>query len=163
DEYNNDLSNRFKSGELYSKDSIHLPDSLKVKTTGGRIVFCGGGIVPDVFVPLKTRHGEDDTQLLMKTSLVSYYVFEQIEKEREAPKQMSAEHLAAKIYDDPKYFNDLKMHLKASGLTFNLDRHKKNIISYLVAEYIHQLHDENAYYDWVLQQDPMIQKINALN
>lgn len=163
DEYNNDLSNRFKSGELYSKDSIHLPDSLKFKTTGGRIVFGGGGIVPDVFVPLKTRHGEDAIQLLMKTSLVSYYVFEQIEKEREALKQMSAEDLAAKIYDDPKYFNDLKMHLKSSGLTFNLERHKKNIMFYLVAEYIHQLHDENAYYDWVLQQDPMIQKINALN
>src|SRR5690606_17037511 len=110
-----------------------------------------------------TRQGEAAIQLLMKTGLVRDYVFEQIEKEREALKQMSAEDLAAKIYDDPKYFNDLKMHLTSSGLTFNLERHKKTIMLYLVAEYIHQLHDENAYYDWVLQQDPMIQKINALN
>jgi len=162
-EYNNDLSNRFKTGELYTKDSIHFPDSLKFKTTGGRIVFGGGGIVPDVFVPLKTKHGEDAIQLLMKTSLVSYYVFEQIEKERNVLKEMTTAGLAAKIYDDPKYFNDLKMHLKTSGLTFNLDRHKKNILFYLVAEYIHQLHDENAYYDWILQQDPMVQKINSIN
>src|SRR5690554_57781 len=162
DEYNNDLSNRFKSGELYSKDSIHLPDSLKYRTVGGRVVFGGGGIVPDVFVPLKTKHGEDAIQLLMKTSLVSYYVFEEIERERDLLERMSAEDLAAKIYDDPKYFNDLKMHLKSSGLTFNLERHRKSIMFYLVGEYIHQLYDDDAYYHWVLQEDPMIQKIYNL-
>src|SRR5690606_24982940 len=162
DEYNSDLSNRFKSGELYSKDSIHLADSLKFKTTGGRIVFGGGGIVPDVFVPLKNKHGEDAIQLLMKTSLVSYYVFEEIEKERAALEQLTATELSEKIYNDPKYFNDLKAHLKASGLTFNLDRHKKNIIFYLVAEYVHQLYDDNAYYHWIIQQDPMIVKIESM-
>jgi len=162
DEYNSDLSNRFKSGELYSKDSIHLADSLKFKTTGGRIVFGGGGIVPDVFVPLKNKHGEDAIQLLMKTSLVSYYVFEEIEKERAALEQLTATELSGKIYNDPKYFNDLKAHLKASGLTFNLDRHKKNIIFYLVAEYVHQLYNDDAYYQWIVKQDPMIIKVENL-
>lgn len=162
DEYNNDLSNRFKSGELYSKDSIHLADSLRFKTTGGRTVFGGGGIVPDVFVPLKNKHGEDAIQLLMKTSLVSYYVFEEIESERAALEALTPQQLSERIYKDPKYFNELKKHLKSSGLTFNLDRHKNNIMFYLVAEYMHQLYDDNAYYHWILQQDPMIQKINTL-
>ncbi|HLV51618.1 MAG TPA: S41 family peptidase [Flavobacterium sp.] len=162
DEYNNDLNNRFKSGELYSKDSIHLADSLKFKTVGGRIVFGGGGIVPDIFVPLKTKHGEDAIQLLMKTSLVSYYVFEEIEKERAVLEQFSPEELATYIYDNPTYFEALKTHLKVSGLTFNLDRHKKNIMFYLVGEYVHQLYDDDAYYHWILQQDNMIQKINNL-
>lgn len=162
DEYNNDLSNRFKSGELYSKDSIHLADSLRFKTTGGRTVFGGGGIVPDVFVPLKNKHGEDAIQLLMKTSLVSYYVFEEIESERAALEALTPEQLSQRIYKDPKYFNELKKHLKSSGLTFNLDRHKNNIMFYLVAEYMYQLYDDNAYYHWILQQDPMIQKVNTL-
>lgn len=162
DEYNNDLNKRFESGELYSKDSIHLADSLKFKTTGGRVVFGGGGIVPDVFVPLKNKHGEDAIQLLMKTSLVSYYVFEEIETERDYLQRLSPTQLAELIYKNPKYFNDLKTHLKKSGLTFNLDRHKDNIMFYLVAEYIHQLYDDNAYYHWILQQDPMIQKTSAL-
>lgn len=162
DEYNNDLNNRFKSGELYSKDSIHLPDSLKYKTVGGRVVFGGGGIVPDVFVPLKTKHGEDAIQLLMKTSLVSYYVFEEIENERTVLEQMSPKELAEYIYSDPKYFETLKNHLKTSGLTFNLDRHKKSIMFYLVGEYIHQLFDDDAYYLWILQEDSMVQKINSL-
>ncbi len=161
DQYNSDLNNRFKSGELYSKDSIHLADSLQFKTLKGRVVFGGGGIVPDVFVPLKNKHGEDAIQLLMKTSLVSYYVFEQIEKERPVLQKLPSKQLAERIYKNPKYFNDLKAHLKASGLTFNLDRHKNNIMFYLVAEYVHQLYDDNAYYHWILQQDPMIQKINT--
>ena len=162
DEYNSDLSNRFKSGELYSKDSIHLADSLKFKTLKGRTVFGGGGIVPDIFVPLKNKHGEDAIQLLMKTSLVSYYVFEQIEKERSYLESLQPTKIAELIYNNPKYFNELKTHLKQSGLTFNLDRHKSNIMFYLVAEYIHQLYDDNEFYNWTLQQDSMIQKINTL-
>ncbi|WP_317623276.1 hypothetical protein [Paenimyroides ceti] len=40
---------------MYEKDSIYLSDSLQFKTKAGRIVYGGGGIVPDVFVPLKVN------------------------------------------------------------------------------------------------------------
>ena len=53
-DYNNELSNRYKHGELFSVDSIHFPDSLKYKTYGGRTVYGGGGIMPDLFIPLDT-------------------------------------------------------------------------------------------------------------
>ena len=52
--YDADLRHRLQSGELVSADSIHIPDSLKFRTRGGRIVYGGGGIVPDRFVPLDT-------------------------------------------------------------------------------------------------------------
>ena len=45
---------RYLHGELLNQDSIHFPDSLKFKTPGGRTVYGGGGIMPDVFVPLDT-------------------------------------------------------------------------------------------------------------
>ncbi len=54
DEYENELSQRYKNGELNSTDSIHFSDSLKFTTPGGKIVYGGGGIMPDVFVPLDT-------------------------------------------------------------------------------------------------------------
>jgi carboxyl-terminal processing protease len=44
-----------KNGELSSSDSVHFSDSLKYKTPGGKIVYGGGGIMPDVFVPLDTE------------------------------------------------------------------------------------------------------------
>lgn len=52
--YNDDIHRRLLSGELTSADSIHFPDSLKFQTRHGRTVYGGGGIVPDVFVPLDT-------------------------------------------------------------------------------------------------------------
>lgn len=53
--YHDDLVNRYNSGELTSADSIHFPDSLKSYTKRlGRVVYGGGGIMPDYFVPLDT-------------------------------------------------------------------------------------------------------------
>lgn len=53
-DYNNEYSKRYKHGELFTADSIHFPDSLKFKTFGGRTVYGGGGIMPDIFVPIDT-------------------------------------------------------------------------------------------------------------
>lgn len=54
DNYYDDLNYRSEHGELFSADSISFPDSLKFKTPNGRIVYGGGGIMPDVFIPLDT-------------------------------------------------------------------------------------------------------------
>lgn len=54
DDYYKDLMNRYKRGELVNRDSIKFPDSLTYKTPAGRTVYGGGGIMPDVFIPLDT-------------------------------------------------------------------------------------------------------------
>ena len=54
DNYHKDLMTRYKKGEFISADSIHLEDSLMFSTFGKRIVYGGGGIMPDVFVPMDT-------------------------------------------------------------------------------------------------------------
>lgn len=53
--YNEDILDRYEHGELFSADSIHYSKNQKAyKTMGGRTVYGGGGIVPDIFVPLDT-------------------------------------------------------------------------------------------------------------
>jgi Periplasmic protease len=54
DDYAYDLLDRYKNGELMSADSIKVNDSLKYTTPKGKVVYGGGGIIPDVFVPLDT-------------------------------------------------------------------------------------------------------------
>lgn len=55
EKYNEDLIDRYNRGEMMSADSIHFPDSLKFKTHKlGRMVYGGGGIMPDYFVPVDT-------------------------------------------------------------------------------------------------------------
>lgn len=59
DDYRGDLSRRYRHGEMVSADSIHFPDSLKYKTAGGRTVYGGGGIMPDIFIPMDTMRLSD--------------------------------------------------------------------------------------------------------
>lgn len=55
DSYNKDLIDRYNRGEMMNADSIHFPDSLKFQTLQNkRIVYGGGGIMPDYFVPIDT-------------------------------------------------------------------------------------------------------------
>ncbi len=55
DDYYHDIEHRYQHGEFYSADSIHFPDSLRYYTLReGRVVYGGGGIMPDYFVPLDT-------------------------------------------------------------------------------------------------------------
>ncbi len=54
EEYRDDIYKRFKHGELYHADSIKFPDSLRYFTQHKRVVYGGGGIMPDYFIPLDT-------------------------------------------------------------------------------------------------------------
>ena len=59
DAYRDDLSKRYSRGELVNADSIHFADSLKYRTAHGRTVYGGGGIMPDLFVPMDTMRLSD--------------------------------------------------------------------------------------------------------
>jgi carboxyl-terminal processing protease len=54
EEYFDDLNSRYEHGEFEVSDSIHFADSLKFTTPGGKTVYGGGGIMPDIFVPVDT-------------------------------------------------------------------------------------------------------------
>ncbi len=55
-DYYKDYQNRITNGELLNKDSIKVVDSLKFTTPKGKVVYGGGGIIPDVFVPIDTTY-----------------------------------------------------------------------------------------------------------
>lgn len=56
EEYDKDYDDRIKRGELFNSDSIKFNEKLKYRTTGGRVVYGGGGITPDVFVGRDTTY-----------------------------------------------------------------------------------------------------------
>ena len=58
-QYRGEINERYRHGELVDEDSIHFADSLKYKTKLGRTVYGGGGIMPDVFVPMDTMRLAD--------------------------------------------------------------------------------------------------------
>ena len=87
--YEEDLMSRFKHGELMHADSIHFPDSLKYETRRlGRTVYGGGGIMPDVFIPLDTTKYTDYHRWLVARGVMNKTSVQYIESHREELKSL---------------------------------------------------------------------------
>ncbi|PLX13165.1 MAG: peptidase S41 [Marinilabiliales bacterium] len=83
EEYEKELYNRYQHGEFLNKDSINLPDSLKYKTLNNkRIVYGGGGIMPDVFVPLDTTSVTDLYSKVIRQGVLNSFVLKYIDENR---------------------------------------------------------------------------------
>ena len=82
--YEEDIWNRYKNNEFFSADSIHFADSLKRVTPGGKVVYGGGGIMPDVFIPADTT---DVTKYFVEVAgrnILYRYTIEYADRHREA-------------------------------------------------------------------------------
>jgi len=82
DAYYSDQMNRYENGELYAMDSTKFPDSLKFVTPGGKVVYGGGGIMPDVFVPLDTLGNSWYFTNLRYSSAFTTFAFDFVQDKR---------------------------------------------------------------------------------
>ncbi len=83
EKYEMDLVDRFKKGELLHADSIHFPDSLRYQTLRlKRTVYGGGGIMPDIFVPLDTTRYTDFHRKIIAKGVVNKVCVQYIDKNR---------------------------------------------------------------------------------
>lgn len=88
EEYRAELYNRYRSGELLSADSIEVNDSLKYYTKQKhRIVYGGGGIIPDVFVALDTTVNYLYINRLIAKNVFGEYITNYVDQNREALKK----------------------------------------------------------------------------
>lgn len=83
DAYHHDLIDRYNKGELMSADSIHFPDSMKYQTlVTGRTVYGGGGIMPDVFIPVDTTRYTDYHRKLVAAGVVNRVAMNYMDRHR---------------------------------------------------------------------------------
>lgn len=83
DKYLENFYKRYTDGELMNADSIHFPDSLKFKTlVNKRVVYGGGGIMPDQFVPADTSNYSDYFRSLIRKGILNSYALEYSDKNR---------------------------------------------------------------------------------
>ena len=84
EDYYMDIYNRYKAGEFVSADSVHMSDSLKVFTLNNhRPVYGGGGIMPDLFVPIDTTGYSDYYRDLMANGIFNRYVVNYVDANRD--------------------------------------------------------------------------------
>jgi carboxyl-terminal processing protease len=82
DEYHQEAYLRYSNGELLNQDSIHFPDSLKFYTPEGKEVYGGGGIMPDIFVPLDTAGGSNYLYQLRYSAIMSSFTLNYMDNHR---------------------------------------------------------------------------------
>lgn len=164
EDYNKEFGHRFESGELYSKDSIKIADTIQFKTPKGKIVYGGGGIVPDLFIPLQVEHGDEGISYFMQSPYVGNFVFEQLDKNRAKYIGLSFNDFVAKnLYSDAN-FEAFKKHFSKNefgdlGLLEKFNQNKQLIQRYIAAEFAQQLYGSKSYYKVVLPYDAMIKAV----
>lgn len=161
--YFRESDTRFENGELFEKDSIKVSDSLKFKTKKGKIVYGGGGIVPDVFVPLEVEHGNESTAYLMQSGIVGHFVFEKLDVNRNVFKGLSFQQFRAKMNGTDLYFNSFQKYIFQNGLDLKFEKSKSLVKRYLAAEFSRQVYGEKYYYEIVLKEDAMIKAVLIRN
>ncbi len=159
EEYYKESEDRIKSGELYAKDSIKVADTLKFKTPKGKIVYGGGGIVPDVFVPMEAEHGNENVAYLLQTGIVGHFVFEELDKNRNAFAGLHFNEFLAKMKHSDTYFKKFQNYILMTGLDLKLDKTKALVNRYITAEFARQLFGELYYYDVILKEDAMVKTV----
>lgn len=82
EEYQLDILNRLASGELWSADSIHFDENQKFHTRNGRTVYGGGGIMPDIFVPVDTTYYTPYYRDVMAKGVLPTYCLNFVDKNR---------------------------------------------------------------------------------
>jgi carboxyl-terminal processing protease len=84
DKYYEDFSQRVKHGELIHADSIRFPDSLKYYTSRKRVVYGGGGIMPDIFIPWDSTIISDYYLDLRRKNVINTFVGEYVDRNRKS-------------------------------------------------------------------------------
>ena len=117
EEYHEESMLRIMNGEAFSKDSIHFADSLKYVTPGGKVVYGGGGIMPDIFVPLTTDSIHTYYNQLANKGLIFQYAFEYTDAHRqELSRFKDFETFNDQFVMTNKAFNDLVAYAKDKGI-----------------------------------------------
>lgn len=82
--YHMDIINRYNHSEFFSADSIHFDDSMKFKTPAGRTVYGGGGIMPDIFIPLDTLGMSEYYHQVWNTNVLYRFTMDFTDRHRSA-------------------------------------------------------------------------------
>ena len=116
--YNAELSNRFKKGEYFHADSINFVDSLKFKTLKGRTVYGGGGIMPDIFVPRDTAGYTNYILQLFSKNIVREYALNYYSDHKEMLCKISFKDFKAKYKVSEKMLKEIIKLGTASGIRY---------------------------------------------
>ncbi|WP_336128100.1 S41 family peptidase [Mesoflavibacter sp. CH_XMU1422-2] len=163
-DYYDDYSYRMKSGELIDESKIEVADSLKFTTPKGKVVYGGGGIIPDVFVPLNRKMENETLSFLERKGFFNNFIFEEIEKDRNYYSSISRQEFFDNYIVEDNMIKDFEEYLKIktrSNIVFVA--YREEVKHYLKATIAEQLYGFGAYHKILNKHDDMIDKVIQLH
>lgn len=161
-EYYRDYIKRYHNGELTSKDSIQVDDSLKFTTPGGKIVYGGGGIIPDVFISRDINYKKESLDYMFKGGLMDRFIFEKMDENRTFYNRLTWEDFKKETIVTDDWVLDFTEYLETYNLNFQPKKYEGLIKEYLTATMAHQLFGTELYEYLIAQHDKVIDKILEL-
>lgn len=162
DTYYSDYEKRYRNGELMHIDSIKVADSLKYVTPKGKVVYGGGGIIPDVFVPKDTSVQNETLQYVLKSGFMSYFIFEHLEKNRALFDGIKFEDFRNNFEVDDKLSMEFIEYAKFNEAQIDLSNYTEELKKMLKANLAQQLFGPNEYEIILNETDPMLMKVLEL-
>ncbi|HQN92506.1 MAG TPA: S41 family peptidase [Prolixibacteraceae bacterium] len=159
--YRMDLFNRMRNEEMVNQDSIHLPDSLKYYTSAGRLVFGGGGIMPDFFVPADTLAFNNFYSEIIAKNLLYPFAFKFADQQRSTLNKMDEATQIESYLIEQKVFNQFISHIRKAGIKYSAkeyDESSKLLEKQLYALIARNIIGDKGYYPILFEIDNTVLK-----
>lgn len=162
--YYNDYYKRLRTGELADEKSIVVDDSLKFTTPKGKIVYGGGGIIPDVFVPIDRMFDNETINYLRRRGHFGYFVFEELDKDRSIYANISKYDFINNFEVSDEVVVRFQEYINRSERTnITFVAYNDEIRRLIKATLGRQLFDDNAFEEIINKEDIMVQEVVLLS
>jgi carboxyl-terminal processing protease len=161
EEYYYDIQNRYDRGEFVVADSIKFADSLKFVTPGGNIVYGGGGIMPDLFVPFDTIGVTPYLNQVRNRGLIYRYAFFYTDNNRAVLSQYTNPREISAYLDKQDLLTKFVNYAELHGVKKNVEDiilSEKIIMTQLKAYIARNIIDNSGYYPIIQEIDQTLQK-----
>jgi len=153
---------RYNSGEMISEDSLEYDPDLAFTTAGGKTVYGGGGITPDIFVPVDTIGGSMYLSELSYQGIINQFAFDQADRMRDELGELSGpEEYMDRYKIDEDMLKALTVFAEKKGLENDpegLANSKELIARRLKANIARNIWNNKGYYPIILEDDPVLNK-----
>ncbi|MCU4176848.1 S41 family peptidase [Carboxylicivirga sp. N1Y90] len=161
EDYYHDIYNRFEQGEFFNQDSVHFDESLQYKTKSGKIVYGGGGIMPDVFVPRDTSMITDYFVDLRRNGIIYRFALKYADDNRKELENLRTANAIKEYLDAKNVVADFLLYAKDKGVKFDKQQYEqsKEIIDTELKAYVaRNLIDNEGFYPIIHEIDDTFQK-----
>jgi carboxyl-terminal processing protease len=162
-DYYHEYFERIDNGELTNASKIIVADSLKYTTPKGKVVYGGGGIIPDEFVPINSKMENETINHILERGIISFFVFEDIDKDRNLYSNIDKDEFINNFVVSDELLARFSQYLNARSI-FNIvfAAYNKEVKLYIKATMAEQLFGSEAYEQIVNTNDAMIEKVKEI-